>query len=116
MFLPVHPKTDLIAPPASGSAATGAVHSAAAACFRAAGAAVRLGPAGQGTAIYAMARDGGDVGLLEGPTPAVAARIAQVFAGGGWRLKPLKNNPRAVGIYKGTLTRADSALLSKCGG
>ena len=117
LFLPVHPGTDLIAPPASGSGATGAVHSAAAACFKAAGATVTgPNPAGQGIAVYAITRDSGEIGLLEGPSAAVAARIADVFSGAGWKLKPLKNNPRGVGIYKGTLTSADSALLSKCGG
>ena len=116
VFLPVHPSTDLIAPRASASGATGVVHSAAPACFKAAGASV-LGPkpAGQGIAVYVFTPDSGQIGVLEGPNAAITARIADVFAGGGWKLKPIKNNPRAVGIYKGTLTSADSALLSKCG-
>ena len=102
----------------NGGGATGKKASAVAACLRAAGAAVvGPNPAGRGTAVRAITRDSGDIGYLEGPTPRIAFQIAQVFlARGGWKLEPLKNNPQAFGIYKGTLTSADSALLSKCTG
>ena len=102
----------------NGGGATGKKASAVAACFQAAGAAV-IGPnpAGRGLSVNAITRDSGDIGYLEGPTPRIAFQIAQVFlARGGWKLEPLKNNPQGFGIYKGTLTSADSALLSKCTG
>jgi hypothetical protein len=88
--------------------------SAASACLAAAGAAVRVRPAGRGTAVYATTRDGGKIGLLKGPNPSAAIRIAQVFSAGGWKVKPVKNDPVTFAVYMGTLTAADSALLSKC--
>jgi len=103
------------APSSSGGGATRKKASAVAACFQAGGAAV-IGPnpAGHGTAVHAITRDSAEIGFLEGPNAADALHIAQVFAGAGWKLKPLKNNPQGFAIYKGTLTSADSALLSKC--
>jgi len=86
-----------------------------AACFTAAGAAVRgPHPAGQGTAVYALTRDSGNVGFVKAPSAAIAARLAQVFPSSGWKIEQLKNDPTAFAIYQSTLTSADSALLSKC--
>ena len=97
---------------------TGKKASAVAACFQASGAAV-IGPnpAGRGLAVRAITRDSADIGYLEGPTSAIAFNIASVFASkGGWKIKPIKNNPEGFAIYMGTLTSADSALLTKCTG
>lgn len=101
----------------NGGGAIGKKASAVAACFRAAGAAV-IGPnpAGRGDAVRAITRDSADIGFLVGPNAARTFHIAQVFASGGWKLKPLKNNPQGFAIYKGTLTSADSSLLTRCTG
>ncbi len=87
---------------------------AAASCFTKAGAAVRVRPAGQGPAVYAVTRDSGNIGMLKGPNANTAARIAEVFAGGGWKTSPVKGDSTAYSMYQGTLTQADSALLAKC--
>ena len=104
--------------PSNGGGATGKKGSAVAACFQAGGAAVSgPNPAGRGFAVHAITRDSGEIGFLEGPTSAIAFNIASVFSSkGGYKIKPIKNNPQGFAIYKGTLTSADSALLTKCTG
>ena len=98
-------------------ASGGGASSAVAACFTAAGAAVRVRPAGQGTAVYAVTRDSGNLGFLKGPSAPIALDIARVFSSSPsnpWKTRPIKNDPTGFAIYQGTLTSADSALLSKC--
>jgi hypothetical protein len=110
------------APPSTTSpsgASGGAASSAVASCFKAAGAAVRVAPAGEGTAVYAVTRDSGNIGFLKGPSASIALDIARVFSSGGashnpWTTEPIKNDPTAFVMHQGTLTSADSALLSKC--
>ena len=120
VFLPVHPKTDLITPPAttqgaaSNHGAGGVRVSAVAACFRAAGATVRVRPAGQGEAVYVGTPDGANIGFLKGPDTATAARIAEAFSRAGWRSASIKNDPTGLAMYQGSLRSADAALLSKC--
>jgi phospholipase C len=113
VFLPVHPRTDLVAPAAP--AATG-VAPQAIACFRKARATVRVGPAGLGVAVYAVTRDGGTIGLLQGPDAARAQAIAAVFSSGSpaWRTKPVRNDPLAFAMYMGSPSKADLAILSHC--
>lgn len=102
----------------SAAGAAGVVPSAAADCFKAAGAVVRgPKPAGNGIAVYAITRDGADLGLVKAPNTRIAARLQQTFAtASGFQTKVLNNDPTAFAIHKGTLTSADSALLSKCTG
>ena len=100
----------------NGGGATGQKASAVAACFAAGGAAV-VGPtpAGQGTSVHALTRDSAYIGYLEGANPAEALIIAHVFRKKAhWKIEPIKNNPQGFAGYKGTLTSADAALLSKC--
>jgi phospholipase C len=116
VFLPVHARTDLIAPAAAAIGATRVYPSAVAACLKRAGASVTTTPAGRGTAVYAFTQDGGAIGFLEGPDAATATRIARVFSSGAapWKTTPVKNDPLAFAIHKRTLTSADAALLSRC--
>jgi mannosyltransferase len=90
------------------------VPSAVANCFKAAGAQVRVRPAGQGTVVRAFTPDGAELGAVKAPDAAIADRLQQVFSASGYETQLLKNDPAAFGIHKGTLTSADSTLLSKC--
>jgi hypothetical protein len=101
--------------PSNSAGGTGAAPSAVAACLNAAGAAVRgPKPAGRGSAVYAITRDGADIGFVKAPNSAIAARLQPKFAAAGFHTRVLKNDVTAFAIYKGTLTRLDSASLSKC--
>jgi hypothetical protein len=74
-------------------------------------------PAGHGIAVYALTRDGADIGVVKAPSTAIANRLQITFSSGsGFQTAVLKNDPTAFAIHKGTLTSADSALLSKCTG
>jgi phospholipase C len=117
-LLPVHPTTDLIAPITSGLAATGVAPQAVAACFRKAGATVRVATAGLGVAVYAVTADRGNIGLLKAPDPARADTIARVFSSGTrpWTTKRLRNDPTAFTMYMGRPAKADLAILSDCTG
>lgn len=106
-------KTVTVSGPSTGSVPT-AITSAAA-CFKAAGAAIRgPKPAGRGSAVYATTRDGAQIGLVKAPNATVAGRIQFVFSAGGEHTKSLKNDPTAFTIYKGRLNKPDSNLLTKC--
>jgi hypothetical protein len=53
------------------------------------------------------------IGVVKAPD-LVTAALQQAFLKSGFQTEPLSNDPAAFGIYKGTLTSIDSALLSKC--
>jgi phospholipase C len=140
LLLPVHPRTDLVAPPATASAVspghkpartrlaspppvrsrgpTGPAPSAVAACFNAGGAKAVQGPkpAGRGTAVYAGMPDGTELGFVSAPRTTIAVRLQRTFAADGGHIETLTNDPTAFGFYRGTATSAEAALLSKCTG
>jgi hypothetical protein len=103
------------APSGTPSSSGTAVPSSVIACFKQARARIRgPNPAGRGSAIYVKTRDGGSLGYVKAPNAAVAIHVSQVFAGSGNKIKPIKGQTTAFGFSKGTVTSADSALLSKC--
>ena len=111
--------TSLRSTPASSSSASsegmGGTSSAVAACFRAGGAYAR-GPqaAGPGLAVYAVTRDGGNVGFVQAGDASTIKAIGNVFARAGDHITMLEKDPTAFEFYKRTLTKKDSDLLSKC--
>jgi hypothetical protein len=105
------------APAGNLAGTTAAEASTVAACLRRAGAAVTGPiPAGRGSAVYATARDGTQVGVVRAPNPKVFGHLQQVFSASGYHTKAVRDHSTAFAIYKGRLTRAGSALISKCFG
>lgn len=102
------------APSSGGTAGASTVPASVISCFKGAGATIRGPvPAGHGSAVYVLARDGGNLGYVAAPSSVTAFHIAEVFASSGDKIKTIKGK-NAFAFSKGTVSSADSALLSKC--